>query len=396
MMTNVIDLEAAKKARRAHWRSWQDIAVAELKPMSWAVEGMQFGPGRPCGIWGYGGSGKTYVAQALGVAVASGQRFLGKFEVRRGLVAHISYELGFRSVQKRYRRLANGMLLEPYELDEKLMVLAHPDMYLNSNQIENWLKRELYGVDLCLIDSLRRALPGADENDSKISNYLDTLARVSEALSMTFVVIHHSGKSAVARTEHTPARGQAGPKDERGAGRGSSAIEDASGAVWKVEGHGNGPRKLVMMRTHEDADDWAAPFHVQLQTVAREHPLYSVDGKPAVRVSCLDDGEVEGMERAQRRRGNVEKWRSTCRDIANAIERSGGSCSFRQALREVGDSRANRAAIDDMVEGNVLSEARQEKGRPRLLTFGSRALDSFLEPDRPVADNDWFDDEEDA
>ncbi len=383
-----------KDTRKEKWLDWSVLAMADLAPMPWIAEDLQLGPGRPCGLWGYGGSGKSWIAQALGVSVAAGVKFLDRFPVRQGRVAHISYELGMRAIAKRYRRLANGLLIEPSQIEDRLVALVHPSVYLNSQHAEAWLRHELMGIDFCIIDSLRRALPGADENDSAISNYLDVLSRISDSMGITFLVIHHSGKQAIARSDTQARTHSSGQKEERGAGRGSSAIEDASGSVWKIEGGHNGPRKLVMSRTHEDAEDFAKTFHVHLQPVARDEPLYQVDGKPAVRILCLDESEVDSIERAGRRKGNLEKWKAACRDIVNCVEKA-GRCTWRQVLRETADSRSQRAAIEDLVAANVLVESNEGKGRSRWLSLGPKSVESFLEPDQILNTEGWFPNETD-
>jgi len=73
-----------------------------------------------------------------------------------------------------------------------------------------------------VIDSLRGALPGEDENASGIRAFVDVLTQVSEKTGATVLLLHHAGK---------PKEGQT---DARMMLRGSSALFDAAGCVLLV------------------------------------------------------------------------------------------------------------------------------------------------------------------
>ena len=383
-MAQVVDLPGKKSPFK--WRDWDAIALKDLPEVGWVCKELQIGPGRPGQIQGFGGSGKSWIAMALALSVASGSKFLGKYEVRRGRVAHVSHELGSRALASRYRRLANGMMLEPDEIRGRLQLSVLPQLYLNSGNAEQWYRTELAGVDLCIVDSLRRALPGVDENDSKISNHLDMLSRLSDELRTTFIILHHSGKAALASDKDD----SGSKKEERGSGRGSSAIEDASGTIWKIEGGGTGPRQLIMARAHDESENYIAPIWVVLETIARDEPHYFTDGQPAVRILCLADEEVARIERRGKRRGNIEKWKKDCRDVFATVQ-DAGTIGVRQVMRELGDRKTLREALDDLVEAGVLDES-GGPNKARLFTVGAKDLDDFLDPNRPINTENWIPD----
>ena len=89
------------------------------------------------------------------------------------------------------------------------------------------------GTDFAIIDALRGATPGEDENDSKIRRCLDNLTIASEKTGTVFQVIHHTGKP------------QEGHNDQRTKPRGSSGIFDACGPVFLLSGSKESPHKLV-------------------------------------------------------------------------------------------------------------------------------------------------------
>ncbi|XYH94859.1 AAA family ATPase [Sorangium sp. So ce1128] len=118
------------------------------------------------------------------------------------------------------------------DLEGRLEVSVFPPVYLNLRDAEDTYSKACEKVDLVIIDALKGATPGADENDSKIRDCIDTLSRVSERTGTAFLIIHHSGK----------------PKDSHGDGRmvprGSSAIFDACGSVLVMTGEKGKPKKV--------------------------------------------------------------------------------------------------------------------------------------------------------
>jgi hypothetical protein len=141
------------------------------------------------------------------------------------------------------------------DLERRLGVAIFPDTYLNAPDAFDTYARECEGVDLVLIDALRGATPGEDENDSKIRYCLDNLTKVSERTGTAFVVIHHAGKDS----------GQ----DGRYRARGSSAIFDAAGNVYVLEGERDAPKMVSQEKgAAEAAGTGAEPFELEVEDVA--------------------------------------------------------------------------------------------------------------------------------
>lgn len=370
------------------WRSWKDIAQSELPDVGWIVKDLHIGPGRPGQIQGFGGSGKSWVAMALALSVAAGVPFLGKYPVRQCKVAYVSHELGSRATASRFRRLANGMLLEPSQLEGQLQLSVFPKIYLNSPDAEEWYRKELAGVGLCIIDSFRRAVPGIDENDSRISVHLDMLAHLNDEIKTVFQTVMHSGKAVLNPDKSDGSK----KKDERGSGRGSSAIEDASSTIWKIEGNGAGPRRFKQARPHDESEGEIADIWITMETVAILEPLYFTDGQPATRVVVLGDDEAERADMHSRRKGNIAVWQRNCREIVALVQES-QQISLRQALRELGDSRSRRDAFDDLVEANVLTETTGAKNS-RVFSMGVIKVDAFLAPRTSINTDNWFQDDD--
>ncbi|MDC0680373.1 AAA family ATPase [Sorangium atrum] len=215
--------------------------TAILEPLPeqlWLVKDLQWCAGRPAMLIAAAGSGKTIVCQSAAVSLAAGRPLFGWFwgppRSRDVRVLHLDYEQGDYATRRRYQKIVRGMGLNAEELERvqrNLNLLCFPQIYLTSKNAEAEFKRAVDGVDLCIIDSLRVACRGLDENDSAIRDAIDIMTRVSQATGCAFLVVHHAGKSS----------GQ--KRDARELGRGSSAIFDASGSVLNLCLDGDGDEK---------------------------------------------------------------------------------------------------------------------------------------------------------
>jgi hypothetical protein len=159
------------------------------------------------------GSGKTYLALALGAAVALGRPF-GHLPVRQGKVLFLSQELPEPVIQLRGELLFTTPDLKAlqgkFRLSCKRPIKLDPAglAYLRSIV-------EAEQADLVIIDALGDILPsGTDENSNKdMGSFLRALRdQVAVPTNCAILLIHHMGKP-----------GQDG--SERG-GRGASVIED--------------------------------------------------------------------------------------------------------------------------------------------------------------------------
>ena len=179
-------------------------------------------PGRPTLLAGYGGVGKTVIAQHLGLHIAAGKGFCWGLPVAKGRVLHIDYEMTLDPVKRRYQRLAFALGIDLAACD--LGTSSMPTIYLSDTAAEDALCRCVDGGTLAFVDNLAAATATATEkeNESGIRKYLDKLTRVTSRTGCTFVVLVHERKAS---------------KDESGGMqrvRGSGAITDAAGSVISV------------------------------------------------------------------------------------------------------------------------------------------------------------------
>lgn len=243
------------RSRGMGWMTTEQI-LAPLPPPSWLCRHLQLAPGRPSCIAGHPGAGKTALAQALAVAVASGRSAFGAYHVSGpALVRHIDYDQGGNATRRRYQRLLSGYGVKATDVGDRLQFLASPALNLVTSSDYEW-SEACDGAALLILDSLRPLLPGIDENSSDAQAYVARLTRVSEQTGCTIVLIHHLLK---------------GPGDDRSPLerlRGSSGVAAALGSVWLIDGRRNEPKKVEHAKAHPDGGAPREPFFIAIEDVS--------------------------------------------------------------------------------------------------------------------------------
>lgn len=195
-------------------------------------------------IYGRADSLKTWLLFSLGVAVAKGEPWLGKFPTTRGRVGLVDYETGRHNVKRRLYMLRAG------KLGGQLATKSFAN--LKPNQRDFWVALAKEDFDLAIVDSLRKANPGADENDSDEATVpLALAAEFSELTGCAVLFIHHAKKSS---------------DDGWPEFRGSAAIEDQVDVAYGARKLDLSPeKKRVEIRCEKPGDMRAPdPFAVEI------------------------------------------------------------------------------------------------------------------------------------
>jgi hypothetical protein len=170
----------------------------------------------------YGGSGKTMLAIDAAISVAAGIPWMGTFRTFEGRALYLDYENGEYEMRRRFQAIAKG---RGSTLSDRIAISCMPGTYMTDGSFEAELASVCEGRALVIVDTLKAANPGTDENDSNIRAGLDSMRRVAESTGAAFMVLVHSKKVGV----------QKGQADPREASRGSSAIFDAADTVLQVQ-----------------------------------------------------------------------------------------------------------------------------------------------------------------
>lgn len=327
-----------------------DDITRELEAVAWLVEGLNIGPGAPTIVAGYGGLGKSMLAQYLVVCVATGRRVFDRLAVRQGRVMHLDYEQGRRLTRTRYQRLAAALGLAGDALRGQVKLRHLPPVNMVTPDFEQALLRRIDGFSVCLIDSLRAATPGLKENDSEIRKPLDMLGRVSEKTGCVFIVIHHSRKD--------DGGDRTGGNQNM---RGNSAINDAAQTVIMLEAIDRG-------------------FAVNAGKIRDGRPFESIG-------VCIEDTKPEGFKfdglalvpvdiAAQRQASDEAALAEDMATVLAMVQQSPGSAFLggKAALVELapcGKSKASRA-LAELVRREVLY-VQTDRGRQAVILSPPKA-----------------------
>ena len=319
--------------------------AAPLPRIEYIVRHFGIAKGRPTLLAGYGGLGKTIVAQALALHMAAGSGQCWGLPITSGPVWHFDYEMTLDPLQRRYQRLAYGYGLELK--DCKLHVCSMPRIYLSDDEAEDALCRATDGLVLALVDNLAAATATSPhgENESNIRHYLDRLTRVTVRTGCQFLVLAHEKKGVQ--------EGAHGLQKVRG----SSAITDACGSVVSISVE---PETGILTLAHNKASLREAGGDVCLKITDVDDRMRMPEDDPAgLRVERVDtvQRDVEA-ERRDRERDEAALERAKAEAVRVLREDPRGGLSRTQIQRLMrGDGKWKARAIELLVRDEVFIEA---------------------------------------
>lgn len=183
---------------------------------------------------GESGAGKSFVATAIGLAVATGQMALNK-RVKRGRVLYIAGE-GQKGLKLRIQAWL-AVTKERLEPGALRLVQASPQL-VDTAAVEQ-LRRyvEEHQIDLVILDTLARSNVGADENSAQDQGIaVAALDRIRSGYEFcTIMVVHHAGKG--------------------GQYRGSTALKAAADTMIAVTREGPGEPIKVEVTKQKDGEE---------------------------------------------------------------------------------------------------------------------------------------------
>lgn len=194
-------------------------------------------------VFGRADAMKTWLLYSQAIALAKGEPWLGRFTTKRARVGVVDYETGRGNTRRRLYMLRAGQ-------NSNLGAVSFTA--LKPNEREFWIELARERFDIVVIDSLRRANPGANENDSaEAIRPLELAAEFAETTGCAVLFIHHATKAS---------------NDGWPEFRGSGAIEDQvdfAYAVRKVDI--SETRKRVELRCTKPGDmRTPEPFAVEV------------------------------------------------------------------------------------------------------------------------------------
>lgn len=175
---------------------WADQMPDEDQDLREIVQGVLTTGAMSC-MYGESNSGKSYLATHLAFCMSRGVPWLGR-RVEKGAVIYIAGE-GAASVRRRIRahEQHHGCKVGAFGLIPHALSLldGSADVEALVELIRNCQSDIGEQVQLVIIDTLARAMPGANENSGEdMSRLVAAGDRIREATGAHLLWIHHSGK----------------------------------------------------------------------------------------------------------------------------------------------------------------------------------------------------------
>ncbi len=206
-----------------------------LPPPVWLVHGLV--PERSLVVpYGPPKAGKTFVILSLGLHIAAGLSWFGH-PVQQGAVVYIAGEgVGGLSLRLKAMRTRYGIDADvPFWVIPRAVNFRVP---AEVNGLEAIIRATIGNAPLRLlvVDTLARAMPGADENSAQeVGSVIAAADYLKDALHCTTALIHHEGKDG-----------------DRGA-RGTSALRGAWDAAYQITGSRGRARLTVVDQKDAEA-----------------------------------------------------------------------------------------------------------------------------------------------
>ena len=165
-----------------------------LPPLDWCVRGVLPRRGL-CSIYGASGSGKTFLAIHLALAIAFQRHWFGK-HVSNAPVVYVALE-GESGISQR---------LQAWEKEHSQSAPANLRFVIRSVSLMEAGECDVLAAEIVstvgqgtviFIDTLNRAAPAADENTSAdMGRVIESAKRLADAVVGLVILVHHSGKDA--------------------------------------------------------------------------------------------------------------------------------------------------------------------------------------------------------
>ncbi len=152
-------------------------------------------------VYGWRGTGKTWVSLGIATAVASGGSFL-RWQSRepRGVLL-VDGEMPMQHLQTRTRQLIQGAGAEPQAplrfLPADLQEKGFPNLASREGQLQ--VEEHLDGIDLVILDNLSTLFHGGAENEAESWSAAQEWMLSLRRSGLAVIFLHHAGKSGAQR-----------------------------------------------------------------------------------------------------------------------------------------------------------------------------------------------------
>jgi hypothetical protein len=230
---------AASAERIRRFDQIPDIMTMEIQPIEYLVDGLI--ARKTITLWaGMGGTAKSFLAERMAVAVATGSQFLGR-RCQQAQVLYLDYENPSFAVRERLDLMAGGPI-NGLKVWGTWLEQQPPQI---TNELLLSIAKET--KPLIIVDPLRFA-HGADENDSTEMSGIMQLLRYCAAAGGAVVILHH-----LAKTEGSTGRGSTAIRDHSDVAFVQEMSEESGLITLKGSKNRNG--ELLMVTIRPDFDE---------------------------------------------------------------------------------------------------------------------------------------------
>lgn len=267
--------------------------LMQLPPLRWRVRGVLPQEGLAA-IFGPSRSGKSFLVLDLAMKISAGEDWFA----HRTKAAPVAYcalegEAGISGRVAAYRHKHGPKVSVRFLLDS-LNLLNPSDVV----ELGKAIRAAGCAGGVTILDTLNRAAPGADENDSaEMGQIIAAAKRLQAAVGGLVLLIHHTGKDA-----------SKGP-------RGHSSLNAALDAAIEVRRDGD-RREIVLSKVKDGADGTAHAFRLAVVEIDEDE-----DGEAVT--SCTvepDETAAETVRRAKIPKGGNQR---ITYDIAGELLKQG-------------------------------------------------------------------------
>ncbi len=241
------------KAPVMRYRLLSDDDLRKLPPLQWRIKKVLPQTGLAA-MYGPSGSGKSFLVLDILQALAAGREWFGhKTNSCNVIYCALEGEGGIAGRVAAYR-IRHGATAQ------NIRYLVQPFSLLDGEDITDLaqaIKAAGQDAEVVVLDTLNRAAPGADENDSKSMGQIIAAAKELQTLVGGLVVlVHHTGKDA-----------------SKGL-RGHSSLHAALDAAIEVRRDGDN-REWLIAKSKDGEDGEAHPFKLDVVELGPDE-----DGEP--------------------------------------------------------------------------------------------------------------------
>ena len=166
--------------------------VKNQLPSEWLVEGL-VPAGHTVLAAGMPGAGKSYIAEALAIAVASGTPYLG-LSVTQGPVLLVDEDTPSDELSRRIIDLSNGLHADLSNIP--LHIFSYEGFRLDDDESMARLEQKVREVKpkLIILDCLSKMMGNFDENSARDCNNAASAWNRLKGDGVTMVILHHLNK----------------------------------------------------------------------------------------------------------------------------------------------------------------------------------------------------------